>query len=147
MIDYVDNAISNIEKIFYYEDLKYLTRYIQNQKERITENNWKKMYYDRCEDNFMSLRKIIEEIWSKNWLSIEIEELEEIFLRTKDSVHIIDLMNFLKDRKLIYPNNLQKMTCAACACNNCEFLKEHLGYTCEECKKDYLTGYQGYCDE
>lgn len=147
MIDYVDNAISNIEKIFHYEDLNYLASHIQDQKKKITESNWKKMYYDRCEDNFMSLEKIISEISSRHWSEIEIKELEEIFLETKDTIYMIDIMHFLKDRELIYPNSLQKMACAACACENCEFLKDHLGYTCEDCKKDYLIGYQGYCDE
>lgn len=77
-----------------------------------------------------------------------IPELKEfVYHNTFQISSIIDLFEYCKDFHLDIPKCAKNMICEACACNGCEFMRDHLGYTCEDCKKDYYTGYQGYCDE
>lgn len=72
---------------------------------------------------------------------------EFVYHNTFQISGIIDLFKYCKDFHLNIPKCAKNMICEACVCNGCEFMQYHLGYTCEECKKDYYTGYQGHCDE
>ena len=100
-----------------------------------------------------SINKIIRKIESENWSnipsipSIGTELKEFVYHNTFQISGIIDLFKYCKDFHLDIPKCAKNMICEACACNGCEFMKDHLGYTCEDCKKDYYTGYQGYCEE
>ena len=47
-----------------------------------------------------------------------------------------------------FGTKVPKMICEACACKGCPYLKEHLGYDCQTCRKEmHFSGYEGYCDE
>ena len=127
--------------------------YCRKLQENLLNRKWENVYKERCPKYYLPLNEIIRKIESENLfnvpsiLSIGTKLKEFVYHNTCQISSIIDLFKYCKDFHLDIPKCVKNMICEACACNGCEFMQDHLGYTCEDCKKDYYTGYQGYCDE
>lgn len=138
----VEDANEAIWYLTDYTELTALIRRCKCQQHYIAADAWEKMYKDRCGEFFIPLFELQREIL----YSLTDEELDRV-VWTPAPV-LIDILQLLHEKyPWPKPKRLYDMACAACACLGCPYLKQHLGYTCEECKKDGCTGYQGYCDE
>lgn len=118
-----------------------------NQKKEIFNNVWKNLYEKRCLNHFIPLNKLVEEINLNCFLYDKPSISDWVYESPCNCDSIIRILEKAKDMELELPKSVKDMACEACACNGCSYLKEHLGFTCEECRRDYCTGYQGYCDE
>lgn len=123
--------------------------YCRMLQKNLLNRKWENVYKERCPKYYLPLNEMIRKIESENWTNMpSIPELKEfVYHNTFQISSIIDLFKYCKDFHLDIPKCAKNMICEACACNSCEFMQDHLGYTCEDCKKDYYTGYHGYCDE
>lgn len=123
--------------------------YCRMLQKNLLNRKWENVYKERCPKYYLPLNEIIRKIENENLTNMpSIPELKEfVYHNTFQISSIIDLFEYCKDFHLDIPKCAKNMICEACACNGCEFMRDHLGYTCEDCKKDYYTGYHGYCDE
>ena len=131
-------------------DVDTLIRDLKEYRIDILSKQWEDYYKERCGEAYLTLREFIDAIRFQNFYALGEENYQwyKEFYELHSDVTISSLVEFCKRRgiKLSYKNT--EMICKACACEGCPYLEEHLGYTCEKCKKDMLfTGYQGYCDE
>lgn len=123
--------------------------YCRTLQKNLLNRKWENFYKERCHKYYLPLNEIIRKIESENWTNMpSIPEFKEfVYHSTFQISSIVDLFKYCKDFHLNIPKCVKNMICEACSCNGCEFMSDHLGYTCEQCKKDYYTGYQGHCEE
>jgi hypothetical protein len=134
------------------EEINSLIESAKERKLEILDKCWEDLYKKRCPKHFLSFSKILKEIEYKNWLDEENLKNFTHFFRiekiNESDTDISTVMSIAHKYKLAIPESVSAMVCEACACNGCPYIKEHLGYTCEECRKRLsYTGYEGYCDE
>lgn len=128
------------------DEIDGVMREAENQKLKVLYDLWEKCYKDRCQEHYLSLSDCLDDIKFLNHEQ-KCPDLKAMCLDSTRPVYIYDINNLCKDHGLSHGIMIPLMICEACACNRCKYLKEHLGYTCEDCRRDFYTGYQGYCDE
>lgn len=140
------NMIQNITD---YREITKLIEYCEIQQRKIIGNEWERIYKERCPNHYLSLNDFVTKIDEANLIEVqEYENIEDMVYKYPANATINHIMDEAKDKKLHIPKDVSDMICEACVCCECEYLKEHLGYNCDECKKHlFYTGYQGYCDE
>ena len=133
-----------------------LLQTIENAKKEIIKihaEQWEILYQDRCKEQFIDFEKFVDEIAFWNDYDAEGKIADKTRFKEDCKINIyepsipavLEIAETHGFKQL--GTNIPKMICRACACQNCPSLKEHLGYTCVDCKKDGYAGYNGYCDE
>lgn len=146
-----NRILNSIEAINDTEDLitiDHALKIIKKHQHFIMSSEWEEMYKERCGKYYIPLdiflKDIIEQYDDYPYALIFQREFEHNWY----PIFISDITNVVKDFEMKMPQQEQKMICTACACEGCEYIKDHLGYTCEECKNEMcFTGYEGYCEE
>lgn len=134
-------------------DVEELREVIQKAEEKIIKlhaDQWRGYYKNRCGKDFLEYEYFIETF--ALWNNKGIDNKSEFSRACKIDIYnpcINAILNIGEKYGMNqFGDEIPKMICSACACRGCEFIQEHLGYDCEECKtKLGYQGYQGYCDE
>ena len=144
----------NIDTIDNLDDINDIINDAQNQKIKILNNYWEKLYKNRCPKSYISLLEVINGIfWESkykyhNTLNIPpLDDFYTIFYTIDSYLDISHILDICKYRNFKIDYEFSKMICEACACEGCPYMKEHLSCTCIDCKKNFYTMYSDYCDE
>lgn len=112
---------------------------------------WEELYKDRCEEYFLPLKEFIGAIaFDNNFEGCDenVYSFKKCCSEEETEVNINSILAEMKSHNLIFiPDKIAKMICEACSCQNCKYIKEHLGYTCQDCINSKYRHYSGYCDE
>lgn len=113
---------------------------------------WEDLYKDRCKEYFLTLEEFMAAIEFDNHIDDrDVDNLisfRESCLEEATEVSIKTVLTEMKNHNLKFiPNKIARMICEACSCQNCKFIKEHLGHTCQDCIDSNYLHYSGYCDE
>lgn len=123
----------------------------KKKQRKILNDKWKSLYKERCTKYYVELEELVKGLDAYNHCYNIITHLtlisDWVYSNSFNSSSIYYILQFLKEHDLLLTKEIKLMACEACACQGCEYIKEHLGYTCKECKENYYTGYEGYCDE
>lgn len=123
----------------------------KKKQKKLLNEKWKYLYEERCPKYYVDLEKLVERLDVYNHSYNKTTHLtfisDWVYSNSFNSSSIYYILQFLKEHELLLTKEIKLMTCEACACQGCEYMKEHLGHTCKECKENYYTGYEGYCDE
>lgn len=144
-----------IDSINDYNSLEIIIRDCKEKQRSILGDRWRSMYKKRCPKHYVDLEELTIALDRKNYINyLDNDKFDNhnfiwnwVYSNSINSDSLIRILEFLKANELSLTKELRLMACEACACEGCEDIKKHLGYTCEECKKDYHTGYQGRCEE
>lgn len=109
---------------------------------------WEELYKDRCKEYFLTLKEFIDSIAFDNSFEGDVDNFKKSCSEEETEVSIASILWEMENHNLPFiPDKVAKMICEACSCQNCKYIKEHLGYTCEDCINSKYQHYNGYCDE
>lgn len=114
--------------------------------------HWVDLYKDRCKEYFLTLEEFMKAIAFDNHFDDRdvdnIISFRESCLKETTEVSITDILREMDSHNLNFiPDKVARMICEACSCQNCKYIEEHLGYTCQDCRNSKYRHYSGYCDE
>ena len=123
----------------------------KKKQRKILNEKWKSLYKERCSKYYVELEKLVKGLDGYNHscnITTHLTFISDwVYSNSFNSSSIYYILQFLKEHDLLLTKEIKLMTCEACVCQGCKYIKEHLGHTCKECKENYYTGYEGYCDE
>lgn len=130
--------------------LKHKINDIRSDILHIHKQQWDIWYKTRCPEHYLSFEQFIDKLAFMNSNQNNRSEIEQFKNECKyevDECHIPCILDVaskygFKDFSPVY-----KMICEACACQGCPYMEEHLGHTCNDCRKNGYQMYEGYCDE
>lgn len=134
-----------------FDELSDIIEDCKKKQRKILNRKWKLLYEERCPKYYIELEELAKGLDVKNHsynITTKLTFISDwIYSNVFNSSSICYILQFLKGHKLLLTKEIKLMVCEACACKGCEYMKDHLGHTCDECRDDYYTGYEGYCDE
>lgn len=113
---------------------------------------WEIWYKDRYPNHYMTFDKFVDQLVFENRIidgpDVDSFSDECLYLSTATpEMHIKAVLSLADAYNLKNMMFVSKMICEACACQGCPHMKEHLGHTCDDCRKVGYQMYEGYCDE
>lgn len=110
--------------------------------------HWNDLYKNRCKKYFLTLKEFIDSIAFENSFEGDVDSFKRNCSEEETEVSINTILTEMERHNLPFiPDKVARMICEACSCQNCQYIKEHLGYTCQDCINNKYQYYSGYCDE
>lgn len=120
---------------------------------QLCSDEWEAYYKNRCPKYYISFDKFVQTIFFENMFNKDnahrrFEEKCYFGLHSEENANIPHIIGIaVNEFGFKIPKSLEPMICEACACQGCPDMEDHLGHTCEDCKKEQWQLYEGYCDE